>query len=247
MNAQVFRQKRAQELRQLNQLLYSVACCKNPEVLLSPASLVSKARKGGGAWGYSLDGLKFQIDDIPQQTLPKKLKAHLDVIVSLSIEGDCVEEDEHCSIHHLILDVEISSINELGYKCMSAWHFDSHIHNESEHTETHTAEAHPYFHFQHGGHKMETLAEQLGSVLLTSAPRLAFPPMDALLAIDFILSNFCGKDWQILRGDANYKSIVRAAQERLWKPYFKMISNFWEPGAHATQSKTIRFWPHLIS
>lgn len=68
----------------------------------------------------------------------------------------------------------------------------------------------------------------LGDVLLLPAPRISYPPMDIVLGIDFILSNFVEKKvYNELRCDPQYKSAVKNAQARLWKPYILSLAHFW--------------------
>ncbi len=243
MDLRKFKRDRANELQQLNELLVrSVPCCINAHVLVDASHGLWAVSKDH-IWAYSLDKLAFRIIP-PQQTLPKNLKLPIDVMVSLNIQGICVEENEHCSINSLALDIEVVSLED-GHKRISAWHFDRHIEGESDNP---PADSHPHFHFQHGGKKMEEhLAEQVNSILLTAAPRIPFPPMDASLAIDFVLSNFCGADWRKLRGDVAYRHIVKSSQNRLWRPYFKMISNFWESDVQVVQDKSMKFWPNLLT
>lgn len=245
MNANNFRKKRANELRLLGQVLSKSLSCKNPTILNQPANNIY-APSGKDSWGYNLDGLRFEVE-IPQNTLPTNLTKNLEVIINLSIQGECVDDDEHDSIHTLKLDIEISSLTNNGDKHLCAWHFDRHIEGQPEEdASTPPSESHPLFHFQHGGHGMEHLADSLGKVLLPPAPRVAFPPMDALLAVDFILSNFCGEEWQNLRDDGTYKNIVGLSQKRLWKPYFKMILDFWSGGDPAKKGNIQRLWPNLL-
>jgi hypothetical protein len=97
-------------------------------------------------------------------------------------------------------------------------------------------EPHPFIHFQRGGHAQEGWAGRTEfvpgpllpnrgdgnwtSLLQTSGPRLAVPPLCPILAIDFVIAQHDGKLWRRLRDNPEYRALVEMAQERLWKPFF---------------------------
>lgn len=44
--------------------------------------------------------------------------------------------------------------------------------------------------------------------------------MDAILAVDFVLSNYVGKKWMVLHSDNSaYRELIKASHERCWSPY----------------------------
>jgi hypothetical protein len=52
--------------------------------------------------------------------------------------------------------------------------------------------------------------------------------MDAILGIDFVLSNFVKKDiYNKIKTNSQYKAAVKHSQERLWKPYMLSLANHW--------------------
>ena len=60
------------------------------------------------------------------------------------------------------------------------------------------------------------------------SPRFAYPPMDAILGVDFILRNYINKDkTKNILNTPEYRLMVTKSQERLWKPYFISISSKW--------------------
>lgn len=241
MSAAKFRAKRAKELRALNQILQESLTCRNAEILNGAADhCLNYMPNGADSWGYSIHGLTFQVGK-PQKTLPENGGKFLDVTVDLIVTGKCIENDEPDCFSGLTLDIKVSNTGTNGVENLCTWHFDRHIDGGNEGNEIH-----PLYHFQHGGKGMNEIAESLGRVLLLSAPRIPFPPMDALLAVDFILSNFAGEDWHKLRDDGAYKNNIYESQLRLWKPYIHSIWSFWQPGAH-DRNKIISLWPNLIN
>jgi hypothetical protein len=245
MSAAKFRKERAQELRMLNQILQKSSSCQNAHILNDAAGVcINNKPNGADSWGYTLDGLRFEIKT-PQNTLPNHVGEILDVEVNFNVAGDCKNADPDAFIH-LNFELAITHQTADGTKNICTWHFDRHIEKDSDEDEPNLMnEIHPLYHFQHGGHAMKSIAESLGQVLVLTAPRIPFPPMDALLVVDFILSNFAGDDWKALREDGDYCNWVGGAQKRYWEPYIKMLMSFWEPGPK-DRNNISRFWPNLI-
>lgn len=74
---------------------------------------------------------------------------------------------------------------------------------------------------------MTKIHHRLGDTLLLDPPRLMHPPMDGILAIDFVLANYAGKIWKSLRDDEQYKRLVVPQFEKIWKPYFGSVTDSW--------------------
>ena len=104
-----------------------------------------------------------------------------------------------------------------GKPYKNCWHLDKHI------LSTAPKYTHPTYHFHFGGNYLNGL--DTGEISIFSFPRLPHPPMDIFLGFHFIISNFySSKEYSFvneLKGNEDYKSIIKRAQERLWKPYFK--------------------------
>lgn len=86
---------------------------------------------------------------------------------------------------------------------------------------------HPMFHMTYGGERIKDM--ELGEMLLLSSPRISFPPMDIILGIDFVLSNFLEKESykNKIINEPQYRTPLRNAQEKYWMPYYVPIANNW--------------------
>ena len=105
---------------------------------------------------------------------------------------------------------------------VSAWHFDRH-----NYPGTQSNACHPTYHWQFGGWGLKNLSEDIRGVLVTDSPRLFAPPMDLVLAIDFLISHYNGPEWNRIRmSEPRYIDAVKNSQERIWKPYFSAINKF---------------------
>lgn len=185
---------------------------------------------------YSLRGLEF-VNVTPQyirgnEWLDKfTLKLDVDVTVKK-------EEFNFENVKELTINIHYDAQHCQGYPCKGAWHLDLHIPSSKvkskkkkvEETETFdaTRHMHPDFHFHHGGKKLDSL-ESYGNIILLDTPRVMHHPLDILLAIDFVVSNFVFSEaWNDLRNEIRYKKIIEQAQEWWWKPYYEALGNFWE-------------------
>ena len=236
-NHQLIRKQISSDLISLSSILRdrSGGVFRNPEVLTSAANEVERFGKDN-EWRYEVPDLIFSVA-VPQGVVPRDCGSGLDVKFNLSLKGSCLPSGDDDGLIDLILDLEISS-PEKGYIC--AWHFDRHIGKDGDNV----TEAHPLYHFQHGGKALAGLDDIFGMSLMLPAPRLPFPPMDAILAIDFVLSNFSGDAWNRLRNDTAYLRLLRSAQLRFWKPYMVRLATWWAPGPKS-DAWVDQIFPHL--
>lgn len=231
------RRRITNDLLSLSQVLqtHSSDIILNADVLKSSANQCANHTNNSG-WEYQVAGLQLRVK-APQNILPKPSGDWLLVQIDLDVGGG-YSDDEDDGLTQLILEIRIETESR---QSICAWHLDRHITKDGDED---PEEAHPLYHFQHGGHAMKGIAESLGRVLLLPAPRLPFPPMDAVLAIDFLLSNFAGKQWKKLRDEPIYERLLREAQYRYWKPYHERLASWWAKGPKSPATTTLL--PHLI-
>ena len=102
---------------------------------------------------------------------------------------------------------------------MYSMHFDRHIEGGNA-----SKEIHPMYHFQFGGRMIEDEPIDKGDVLFLDAPRIMHHPMEFILGLDFLLSNFFPVEWkEISRKNQNYKNIVKEYQKHFILPYFQSV------------------------
>jgi hypothetical protein len=109
---------------------------------------------------------------------------------------------------------------------IASWHLDKRIVSPSY------SVIEPEYHFTFGGRKMEELYAtnwDFGSSLIMRAPRIMHPPMDIILGIDFILTQFIPNEYSnIFVANKKYKAIVNKMKQVLWKPYaIALAKNFY--------------------
>jgi len=222
------------DMCRLRDFLYDSRIC--PDV--NPLNrLISKLNANlhsetGEDFEYSLDDLVFYLSEksgtiCPTQITPKEnpIEIHLELI--LKSEGPY----EFSKIKELSGQLRLKAewINDTTEKIEiktshSAWHFDYHVPRMGDGVNSFT---HPQFHLQNGGNRLTDNLNDYGELMILDAPRLPLPPMDVILAIDFIISNFFGSIWQQALCDSEYIDVVKRAQKAWWKPYYEGISQHW--------------------
>lgn len=86
---------------------------------------------------------------------------------------------------------------------------------------------HPWFHLTYGGINVKNVDH--GELMILPAPRIPVWPMDFILGLDFILSNFLDQERykKEFIADSNYRSALKKAQDSIWRPYILSISHHW--------------------
>lgn len=227
-NKEIISEEIGEDLCTLAQLLISEGLC-NDTSALDNAGRMCSTHIEKNKWKYSLGKLDFSLDEVGS-TIPFDATDLL-LRFSISINGKLIESEEvHDPLDDLTFDIEIlgSRLDEESGEIVElycSWHLDRHI---SKPHDGPTKYSHPSYHFTFGGRKMEAKGQNFGSCLILPSPRLAHPPMDAILGIDFILKNYFHKNKiKNIINTPEYIDIVHKSQERLWLPYFSSITSKW--------------------
>jgi hypothetical protein len=235
------------DLCNLSILLQNAGLCNDIGPLQSAGnSCISKANTT--TWGYTLQKIVFIADEVGGRMASDST----DITVSLSIEIEGRTPDSLDIINplsKLSFDIEIDGwrINEkmdVIENLYAAWHLDRHIFDQED---AKTKYSHPLYHFTFGGNKMENKGhDAYGTALILPSPRLCYPPMDAVLGIDFILQNYIHKDKiKKLIEDPKYTEILQNAQTRIWKPFFCSIYSHWNKESYTidTDFAPVKLFP----
>lgn len=85
----------------------------------------------------------------------------------------------------------------------------------------------------------------VGQHLLLDSPRIAHPPLDATLAIDFVVSNYMPSLWWDLRlNSPGYEPLIERAQALYWRPYAQGATERWSTEDSAWDGREI--WPQTV-
>ena len=154
----------------------------------------------------------------------------VNVEMSASMSGNCLPdfstEDPFVSLE---LNVIVLGKTKKKTRVKCAWHLDRDLKKEGDNESLYV---HPLYHFQYGGNEISDLVTH-GHHIVLGSPRLPHPPLDGILAIDFILSNYYGEYWTKLRHEDEYRQLVDTAQKRFWRSYSFSLASRW----HRTEPK----------
>jgi hypothetical protein len=219
-----------------------------------------QCRNGAGLpnnqWGYRLDQLIFR-PGVTERAVPAGVHT---VSVELTVEVVSSHWDRHESADpfdtlefNLVLQGEYQK-EARPVRTFLSWHLDRHIEGddgeeaEDEGIRSGPSFVHPLYHFQLGGQRLwGSIGQGLeyGNALFLEAPRIAHPPMDAVLGIDFVLTNFFPQARLGVRSDRTYQNVVAAAQRRCWRPYVHALIAAWEPMPQFCRLRCCDLWPQL--
>lgn len=201
----------------------SALCLGKPKT--TPATAPDSGRQ---YWGYKVEGLQLRLEAQrhcrPRALLADSMVGRLTVEVEEYIPQNVIGVDDGFG-HIRRLDAQFvcdaeAIFNDEIIQLRAAWHVDTHLH-----TSTRSGSVHPRFHFQVGGKDLADFDEAMRGIFLTEAPRPPIAPLDAILAVDFVLSHYCGQKWEDLRlMEARYGRVRLPSMKRYWTPYFCQIA-----------------------
>lgn len=181
-------------------------------------------------WGYNCENVQFRIDEKMGGTIPHNIEeTFIELTVNLTGDLDMLDKPQDPLIsYQLNINIRGKSLSLGGddfVEYASSWHLDKHIREDIDNKPKYN---HPDYHFQFGGNNMEEM--DCGKAFILPTPRLPYPPLDIVLGVHFVLTNYYSdnKITSILE-DSEYCEIVKNSQYRLWKPFYQAISNFWIP------------------
>jgi hypothetical protein len=226
------------DLCQLAILLNSHGLCSD----ISPLEKAGQScmwRDDSTPWSYTLDKIAFTAT----QTGGLATDAgDISVSLSMAISGKSLGAAQvENPLDSLCFDIEIEGRRKRKIPeeiktdfLYAAWHLDKHSPDPKDGETTYS---HPLYHLHFGGKRMEAKGyDFFGNAIILDSPRLLYPPMDAVLGIDFILQNYIGKGFiEELIKAPEYVTMVKKSQERLWKPFYTSLYSHWDPKVCQTE------------
>jgi len=195
-------------------------------------------------WTYKISDLPIFIKGSPRNALPTLDSMTIFLNISITETGS---NKDNKRISNLIKSSDFSILikgkkkgeNDHFY---ASWHLDNDTNGRDY--------VHPQFHIAFGGSKLkEKIKSNFGDILLLTSPRLPHPPLDGILAIDFILKHFVTEDiHRQLTENKTYKTYIASSQRRLWHPYYTSISKYWCPQCNLTvenEGENVKYIPQL--
>lgn len=169
-------------------------------------------------WGYNLKNFFLEFDSLPRH-LESNIK-DLRLLFEIHLVADYNDFFKLIDpFKHLAFEVVLYGDY---HNYITAFHLDRHLESANE-----PDAAHPIYHIHFGGDKLEKDKRKFGQALLLDTPRLMHYPMEIILGIDFILSNYFPTVWKELKKNGDYNTLMKKYQEYIWKPYSHAIAKHW--------------------
>jgi hypothetical protein len=217
------------ELDLLASLLNEVGVCDDTAALVRGAGFC-RSNSTAELYTYQINRLVFNLMDPPGGTIPldklgnlKDLKA----ILTIDLKGRYISNfNDICNpFFNLKFDVELQCNDSDENPYLAAWHLDKHI---SQPGDGKPKYHHPEYHMAFGGDLM-TGRNDYGGLFLLPSPRFCYPPMEAILGVDFIMRNFYETTIsEDLLTNTKYIELVKNAQYRFWRPFSISFASKWE-------------------
>lgn len=250
-NANIFRNNKAEDIETIGNLLFGTGIVDDTSPfaqMCGHCRKVNKNKKGQHLWHYQIFNLTFKNihnEKVLKHILPQIAKRFY-ISLSIVIVGKCSDDTNGIEddITSLQFDFEIIGSDHKEVCYYSCFHLDKHFENST------STLAHPCYHFHYGGKKLRSRLSsescKIGNSLLIDSPRIAHPPLGLISGIDFLLSNFYPDERSKLIKEHDYRRILRKYQERLWRPYVKVLASMWKDTKANSAWKPTDIWPQLI-
>lgn len=173
--------------------------------------------------GYDVSDINFFFINPPSHTHPDGLEnitLHFDINLIKEYTRDRTYTYSD-PLKHLEFNIVVIGFKD-GKEHIISYHLDRHPECIDD-----PIEAHPKYHFQFGGRKLDKRGKDFGQSIILDSPRIMHYPMDIVLGIDFIVSNFFPEVWRELKKENDYVSIISEYKNKFLKPYFCSLANHW--------------------
>lgn len=176
-------------------------------------------------WGYDVS-IRLRLTTLSGMKPICIQPNHLDFSMKI-IANSSNYKDDYCDP---LVYLEFNLLT-IGYSTNTGSEMVHSLHLDRHPDKGHSTDPHPKYHFQFGGRKLSekiTNDVEYGKNMFFDAPRIMHYPMDFILGIDFILSNYYSEIWNKLKEtNHQYNSLIAKYQEVILKPYFNSMSEHW--------------------
>ncbi len=244
-NSPAIRAKIASDLDNLAHLLDREKIVRDVSPLYKAAEMCRNNVPAKRVWGYDVEHLIFRGFGEIKVFQNEFDTSNATITFSMTIKGKCEPNEDEDPLIALGMQIIIEGmyIGEDDVKpSFGAWHLDRH------NLESESAFLHPLYHLSFGGRHLESQLDKKNTpVILADTPRIVYLPMDAILGIDFVLTNFWQASLLSFRNEGTYTNLIAESQRNLWKPYFDTLHGFWQANAHQLTWSPFEIIPQLVN
>lgn len=191
---------------------------------ISHGSVDFKKQLTSEFWGYTIKDIKFKVDQSTLKHISPSGFTNVEVIVDLDVQSIISEwgklNDPFCSLNFRSLirgtNSKTGKVHYLGF------HIDRH-------NGVGTNEIHPLYHLQYVQNSNIKPKEDFdhGETLQLDVPRMMHLPMELILGVSTILSNFSPTIYSKLIENRQFVNLCKDYQQKIWRPYFNSLENYW--------------------
>jgi hypothetical protein len=225
-----FRNARAQDLRQMISIVEKVVGGDIPSYKVHAAisqlqdkEFIPKLKDEStdeSVWGYDIEDFTLPLDTL-KHAIPTNIKKG-EIILNMKLRGNIDDWDSFKDpFIELVFKVMVRGVGK-----DKAYHFGFHI---DRHNGSSSKEPHPIYHLQYNFNPTESSDINLGDLFYIDTPRIMHKPMDFILGVGFLTSNFFPTGFQILSEEREFVKLNNAYQKSVWRPYFHTLANNWKP------------------
>ncbi|WP_294277246.1 hypothetical protein [uncultured Chryseobacterium sp.] len=175
-------------------------------------------------WGYSIKELKFLIENSTLKHIRPKGFSNLEVLIDIDVVSQNAEwEKLNDPFDVLNFRTLLKGTNKLtGHTHYLSFHIDRHNGGS-------TNEIHPLYHMQYLQNGKAKPKDEFdhGESLQLDIPRMMHLPMELILGVSVIISNFAPKLYEKLLKDRQFINLTKEYQVRVWRPYFNSLESYW--------------------
>lgn len=221
-----FRTQRSNDLKIVAACLDRLIGDVNSSSIYNAASQLEKEiprLKGGESklsyWGYEIDGFEMPVSTL-RHVRPQGIRnASLTLNMKLIADIDCWD-----TYSDPFLEFNFNAVLKgVGDKnSYMGFHIDRHENSDND-----SDEPHPLYHLQYNPNPNRKENFEHGDVMCLDTPRIMHFPLDFILGIGFLTTNFFPVAFESLSDEPLFRSLYKNYQEKIIKPYSHAIANNW--------------------
>ncbi|NLU96288.1 hypothetical protein [Chitinophaga sp. Ak27] len=238
MKIEQFRQARADDLRNAARVLEKELGVNTSPIYIAAEALKNETPKlkdgttNGNFWGYEISDLIIPVDTV-KHVRPKGVDGgKVELSLNMKLIADyTVWDNLNDPMLELNFNVSVRGLSSSGshYFCL---HIDRHD------LSLHADEPHPVYHLQYTTNPKRDEGFDYGHTLFLDTPRIIHHPVDFILGIGFLTTNFFPLAFDQIMDDGYFLSLYKRYQEKIMQPYFQTLASHWNYSAQNVIWKT---------
>lgn len=190
--------------------------------LRNGSPLLKDGTTNANHWGYEIEDLIIPVDTT-NHLKPKTVdNRKVELILNMKLVADySLWNTMNDPLVDLNFQVIIRGLGGSGSHFF-CFHIDRHDLSKT------TNEPHPTYHLQYSNNPFKDTDFDYGSTFTLDTPRIIHYPVDFILGIGFLTSNFFPMAFDEIMNDGYFPGLYKRYQEAFLRPFFHSLSSYWE-------------------